>query len=80
MDTNFKIIFQPQPGPQTDFIRCPVFEIFYGGARGGGKSSHRTRIGYDVGNKIKAKKRHVLLDTVCLLIQAIVQPADIQNR
>src|SRR6476469_907487 len=38
MDTNFKILFQPQPGPQTNFIRCPVFEIFYGGARGGGKS------------------------------------------
>src|SRR6476646_6123655 len=38
MDTNLKILFQPQPGPQTNFIRCPVFEIFYGGARGGGSS------------------------------------------
>lgn len=25
-------------GPQTDLIRCPVFEVFYGGARGGGKT------------------------------------------
>lgn len=32
------IIWQPQPGPQTELIRCPVFEVFYGGARGGGKT------------------------------------------
>jgi hypothetical protein len=32
------IIWQPQPGPQTELIRCPVQEIFYGGARGGGKT------------------------------------------
>jgi hypothetical protein len=28
----------PQPGPQTYLLVCPVREIFYGGARGGGKS------------------------------------------
>lgn len=33
-----QIIWEPQPGPQTDLIRCPVFEVFYGGARGGGKT------------------------------------------
>jgi hypothetical protein len=32
------IIWQPQPGPQTALISCPVFEVFYGGARGGGKT------------------------------------------
>jgi hypothetical protein len=32
------ILWQPQPGPQTELIRCPVFEVFYGGARGGGKT------------------------------------------
>lgn len=32
------IIWQPQPGPQTDLVTCPVFEVFYGGARGGGKT------------------------------------------
>lgn len=32
------IIWTPQPGPQTDLVRCPVFEVFYGGARGGGKT------------------------------------------
>ena len=32
------IIWQPQPGPQTALLECPVFEVFYGGARGGGHS------------------------------------------
>ena len=30
--------WQAQSGPQTELIRCPVFEVFYGGARGGGKT------------------------------------------
>ena len=33
-----QIIWQPQPGPQTFLLECPVFEVFYGGARGGGKT------------------------------------------
>lgn len=33
-----QVIWEPQPGPQTDLIRCPVFEVFFGGARGGGKT------------------------------------------
>jgi len=32
------IVWQPQRGPQTAFLACPVFEIFFGGARGGGKT------------------------------------------
>lgn len=32
------VLWQPQPGPQTALIACPVFEVFYGGARGGGKT------------------------------------------
>lgn len=39
LDTRpYEIIWSPQPGPQTDLVRCPVFEVFYGGARGGGKT------------------------------------------
>ena len=30
--------WEAQPGPQTALISCPVFEIFFGGARGGGKT------------------------------------------
>lgn len=32
------IVWKPQPGPQTALLACPVFEVFYGGARGGGKT------------------------------------------
>lgn len=32
------LAWSPQPGPQTLFIQCPVFEVVYGGARGGGKT------------------------------------------
>jgi hypothetical protein len=33
-----RISWGPQPGPQAALVRCPVEEIFYGGARGGGKT------------------------------------------
>jgi hypothetical protein len=36
--TNTEIIWAPQPGPQKALIDCPISEIFYGGARGGGKT------------------------------------------
>jgi Terminase large subunit, T4likevirus-type, N-terminal len=32
------ILWSPQPGPQTSLLECPIFEVFYGGARGGGKT------------------------------------------
>ena len=32
------IIFQPNEGPQTQFLAASEREVFYGGARGGGKS------------------------------------------
>lgn len=32
------VVWEPQPGPQSDFITCPIFEAFLGGARGGGKT------------------------------------------
>jgi putative transposase len=36
--------------------------------------------GYDAGKKIKGKKRHILVDTLGLLLLAIVHSADIQDR
>lgn len=36
MDNN--VIWRPQAGRQKALIDCPVYEIFYGGARGGGKT------------------------------------------
>src|SRR5215475_3317927 len=36
--------------------------------------------GYDAGKKVAGKKRHILVDTLGLLLHAIVHPADIQDR
>jgi transposase len=36
--------------------------------------------GYDAGKKIKGKKRHIVVDTQGLLMEAIVHSADIQDR
>lgn len=35
---NYSVVWEAQAGPQTALISCPVFEIFFGGARGGGKT------------------------------------------
>lgn len=32
------VLWKPQPGPQTALLECAIFEVFYGGARGGGKT------------------------------------------
>lgn len=37
IDTS-RVVFQPNPGPQTDFLSAPEQEVLYGGAGGGGKS------------------------------------------
>ena len=36
--------------------------------------------GYDAGKKIKGRKRHILVDTLGLLLSVVVHPADIQDR
>ena len=38
------------------------------------------KTGYDAGKKIKGRKRHLLVDTMGLLIAAVVHSADIQDR
>ena len=32
------VLWEPQEGPQVALVTCPIFEVFYGGARGGGKT------------------------------------------
>jgi transposase len=36
--------------------------------------------GFDAGKQVKGKKRHVLVDTLGLVLEAIVHPANIQDR
>src|ERR1700694_4602665 len=46
----------------------------------GKRGRHIDPSGYDAGKKIKGKKRHILVDTLGLLLHALVHPADIQDR
>jgi transposase len=36
--------------------------------------------GYDAGKKVKGRKRHILVDTLGLLLTVVVHPADVQDR
>src|SRR5271154_2404319 len=36
--------------------------------------------GFDAGKKVKGRKRHILVDTLGLLLSVAVHPADIQER
>jgi putative transposase len=36
--------------------------------------------GFDAGKKITGRKRHILVDTLGLLLNVVVHPGDIQNR
>ena len=38
------------------------------------------RRGYDAGKKVTGRKRHILVDTLGLLLDVIVHPADVQDR
>ena len=44
------------------------------------RGAHIDPHGYDAGKKIKGKKRHLLVDTLGLLLHAIVHPANTQDR
>jgi transposase len=42
--------------------------------------SHGGKVGYDAGKKIKGRKRHILVDTLGLLLGIVVTPADSTER
>ena len=67
-----EILWRPQPGPQTALLSCPVFEVFYGGARGGGKTdgmlgefaSHAAKYGKNASGLMVRRSRTELVDTI----------------
>lgn len=72
IDLSEHIVWQPQPGPQTRLLTCPAWEIFYGGARGGGKTDgilgefigHAQRYGEGASALVVRRTRTELLDTI----------------
>lgn len=65
-------VWRPQPGPQEAFVKCPVFEVVYGGARGGGKTDaclgdwalHAKRYGADAKGLFLRRTQIALLPTI----------------
>lgn len=66
------VVWEPLPGPQTALVTCPVFEVFYGGARGGGKTdgvlgewlNHASEYGSDAVGLMVRRERTQLLETM----------------
>lgn len=66
------VIWEPQGGPQTALVTCPVFEVFYGGARGGGKTdgvlgewlSHADLYGENAIGLMVRRERTQLIETI----------------
>jgi hypothetical protein len=71
-DPALETIWAAQPGPQTALIACPVFEVFFGGARGGGKTDgvlgdfleHADAYGKDAIGLMIRRQRTELIETI----------------
>lgn len=67
-----EVAWRPNPGPQTWLISCPVFEVLYGGARGGGKTAgmlgewlnHAQRWGVDAVGLVVRRERVQLIEMI----------------
>jgi hypothetical protein len=68
----YTIGWEAQKGPQTALLACPVFEVFFGGARGGGKTdgmlgewvSHAALHGKNAVGLMIRRERVQLLETI----------------
>ena len=66
------VVWSPHAGPQTALVTCPVFEVFYGGARGGGKTdgvlgewlNHADRYGDGAVGLMVRRERTQLIETI----------------
>ena len=65
-------VWEAQAGPQTALISCPVFEVFFGGARGGGKTDgvlgdfleHADTYGKEAIGLMVRRERTQLIETI----------------
>lgn len=78
---NQTVLWKPQPGPQEALVACPVFEVFFGGARGGGKTEgsigdwlqHSQEHG-DGANGVFFRREEKQLDEVIARTESIFTP------
>ena len=70
--TELKVVWRAQSGPQQSLLSCPVFEVFFGGARGGGKTdgvlgefaAHAGRYGEHAIGLMLRRQRTELVETI----------------
>ncbi len=55
-----QIIWEPQQGPQTSLLTCPVQDIFFGGSRGGGKTDGFLGHWLEHADRYKTKAKGIL--------------------
>jgi hypothetical protein len=69
---DYSVVWEPQPGPQTALLACPIFEVAFGGARGGGKTdgmlgdfaNHASIWGENAIGLMVRKSRTELIETI----------------
>lgn len=71
-NADYTIAWEAQSGPQVALISCPVFEVFFGGARGGGKTDgvlgdfleHADTYGQNAIGLMLRRQRTELIETI----------------
>lgn len=69
---DYAVAWRAQKGPQEALLACPVFEVLFGGARGGGKTdgmlgeftAHAGRYGADAIGLMVRRERTQLIETI----------------
>ena len=69
-----EVIWKPQPGPQTLLLSCPVQDILFGGARGGGKTDGLMGSWLAHASRYEAKARGILFR------RSMSELEEVQNR
>src|ERR1700686_2444574 len=72
-----------RPGPRAGRPRAEPYSSYHRLADRKGCPKRGASLdpsGYDAGKKIKGRKRHILVDTLGLLLNVVVHPADVQDR
>lgn len=77
-----RVAYKPQAGPQTWLLECPVRDLFFGGARGGGKTyglmgdwlAHAGRYGQHARGLWFRRSMPELRDVIALKMRPVFEP------
>ena len=69
------VVWTPQVGPQEALINCPIEEIFFGGARGGGKTDAAVGLALIRGERWGTKHHAIFFRRELTQLDAVIQRA-----